>query len=50
MPHNEHQYCLKHLHANVKSNERKGQAFNDALFACAKSTIEDRFKLHMVEI
>lgn len=37
MPNTEHRYCLKHLHANVKSNSYKGQVIKDTLWRCAKA-------------
>jgi hypothetical protein len=43
----EHRFCIRHLHANFKSNGWKGRAFKDELFGVARATIEARFNHHM---
>ncbi|KAB1202696.1 hypothetical protein CJ030_MR8G005805 [Morella rubra] len=50
VPFNEHRYCLKHLHSNIKGKGYKGQSFKDVLFACAKSNTKASFKMHMEEM
>lgn len=50
LPLHEHRYCLKYLHANVKSCGLKGQAIKEVLFACVKSCTEEEFLYNIEEM
>jgi len=47
LPHAEHQFCVRHLHANFKSKGYKGKAFNDELWGAARASNALLFEYHM---
>jgi len=47
LPHVEHRFCVRHLHANFKSKGYKGKAFKDELWGAARASNAMIFQHHM---
>lgn len=46
----EQRHCVRHLHANCKSKDWKGQEFKAELYRCARACTRSRFDFHMANI
>jgi hypothetical protein len=47
MPDLGHKYCVRYLHANIKSKGFKGKKFKDALWGAARAPNEIQFKYYI---
>jgi hypothetical protein len=47
MPGLEHQFCVRHLHANFKGKGFKGKEFKNALWGAARALNEIQFKYYL---
>ncbi|XP_019190222.1 PREDICTED: uncharacterized protein LOC109184652 [Ipomoea nil] len=50
LPTVEHRFCVRHLHANMKVAGFQGKALKDSLWACAKATIVNAFKVALSKL
>jgi len=46
----EHRFCVRHLHANFKTEGHSSLALKQMLWSCAKATTEPEFKRQMQEL
>jgi len=47
LPHAEHRFCVRHLHANFKTNGYEGKAFKDELWGATRASNATIFQHHM---
>ncbi|KAB1216242.1 hypothetical protein CJ030_MR4G005808 [Morella rubra] len=50
VPNNEQRLCVKHLHANLKSNGWRGKSVKDALWSAARACTLSGFERSMAEL
>jgi hypothetical protein len=50
LPHAEHYFCVRHLHANFKARDYTKKAFKDELWGTARVANMYAFKYHMQKI
>ena len=50
LPHAEHRFCIRHLHANCKARGYTGKAFKDEILGAAQATNVYAFDHHMQKI